>query len=674
MRFTDQFLDDLRARLPVSEVVGKRVKLKRAGREWKGLSPFQQEKTPSFTVNDQKGFYYDFSSGKHGNIFDFVMQTEGVSFPEAVERLAAMAGMPLPAATPEAARHEQRRKTLHDVMELAAKFFADTLTSRNGAKARGYLGDRAITPAAQLQFRLGYAPSERFALKEHLGSQGIPVEDMVEAGLLVSGNDIPVPYDRFRDRVMFPITDLRGRVIAFGGRALEKDVPAKYLNSPETPLFHKGDNLYNLAPARQAAHDGAPLIVVEGYVDVIAMVTSGFAGSVAPLGTALTENQLALLWKMADEPILCFDGDRAGQKAAYRAADLALPHLRPGKSLRFAMLPEGQDPDDLARSGGRGAIEDVISAARGLSDVLWSREVEGGEFATPERRAALEARIGELANGIRDEVVRRYYRQDFSARLQRAFAPEGNQGFGQGFTGRGRFGAESARRSPPRGGGAAGRFAPRGSGMQQRKQGINPTPQLSSGPYQAASPQLAASPLMRGQRSAISRREALILQCLINHPWLLHDHLEEVAALELAHPEAHKLRAAIIAAFANDHHHSPEPDEQAEKMRADLEAAGFSQILQRVERAITTAAVWGARAGAARDDVLSTWHQLVVLHRQWHSLLRELKDAELALGEQPSEVNLAWLRDIKARMAEADGTEALIEGFGELSGRFQRSV
>jgi DNA primase len=247
MRFTDQFLEDLRARLPVSEVVGKRVKLKRAGREWKGLSPFQQEKTPSFTVNDQKGFYYDFSSGQHGNIFDFVMKTEGVSFPEAVERLAAMAGLPLPAATPDAERHAQRRKTLHDVMELAAKFFADTLASRNGAKARGYLGDRAISPQTQLQFRLGYAQPDRFALKEHLGSQGIPVEDMVEAGLLIAGDDIPVPYDRFRDRVMFPITDFRGRVIAFGGRALEKDVPAKYLNSPETPLFHKGDNLYNLS-------------------------------------------------------------------------------------------------------------------------------------------------------------------------------------------------------------------------------------------------------------------------------------------------------------------------------------------------------------------------------------------------------------------------------------------
>src|SRR6478609_3719320 len=468
MRFTPQFLDELRARLPVSEVVGRRVKLKKAGREFKGLSPFQQEKTPSFTVNDQKGFYHDFSSGKHGDIISFLMETEGVGFAEAVERLASMAGMALPAATPDAARHEQRRKTLHDVMELSAKFFADTLASRNGAKARGYLGDRAITPATQLQFRIGYAPGgpgERFALKEHLGAQGIPVEDMVEAGLLVAGDDIPVPYDRFRDRVMFPITDVRGRVIAFGGRALEKDVPAKYLNSPETPLFHKGDNLYNLSTARLAAHNGSPLVVVEGYVDVIAMVGAGFAGSVAPLGTALTENQLALLWKMADEPILCFDGDRAGQKAAWRAADMALPHLKPGKSLRFALLPEGQDPDDLARSGGRTAIEEVISAARGLADIIWSREIEGGTFATPERRAALEARIGELANGIRDEVIRRYYRQDLVERLQRMFAPEGGRGGYARGNYRGGGGSESGRRFAPRGSftpGPAGRVAPYG--------------------------------------------------------------------------------------------------------------------------------------------------------------------------------------------------------------------
>jgi DNA primase len=662
MRFTPEFLDDLRARLPVSEVVGKRVKLKKAGREWKGLSPFQQEKTPSFTVNDQKGFYHDFSSGKHGNIFDFVMETEGVSFPEAVERCAAMAGVPLPATTPDAARHEQRRKTLYDVMELAAKFFAETLAARTGAKARGYLGDRAISPATQLQFRLGYAPPERFALKEHLGAQGIPTEDMVEAGLLIAADDIPVPYDRFRDRVMFPITDSRGRVIAFGGRALEKDVPAKYLNSPETPLFHKGDNLYNLAPARQAAHDGAGLIVVEGYIDVIAMVTSGFGGAVAPLGTALTENQLALIWKMTDEPILCFDGDRAGQKAAWRAADLALPLLKPGKSLRFALLPEGQDPDDLARSGGRAAIEEVISAARPLSEVIWSREIEGGTFATPERRAALEARIGEIANSIRDEVVRRYYRQDLVERLGRTFAPEAPRAF----PGRGPFSRESGRKFPPRG--------PAGWPPFTRGQGMAGPQPLGRGPYQAASPQLAASPIMRGQRSAMSRREALILQCLINHPWLLHEHLEEAAALELAHPEAHRLRAAIMAAFAHDHHHSPDPSEQSDKMRADLTAAGLSQILQRVERAITTQAVWGAKPGAAREDVLSTWQQLVVLHQKTHALLREKKDAEQALGEEPSDANLAWLKDVSARLESLEGTEAQIEGFGELSGRFQRSV
>src|SRR6201991_1126254 len=584
MRFSPEFLDELRARLPVSEVVGRRVKLKKAGREWKGLSPFQQEKSPSFTVNDQKQFYHDFSTGKHGNIFDFVMETEGVSFPEAVERLAVMAGLALPAVTPDAARHEQRRRTLYDVMELAAKFFADTLASRTGAKARGYLGDRAISPATQLQFRLGYAQGERFALKEHLGAQGIPVEDMVEAGVLIAADDIPVPYDRFRDRVIFPITDARGRVIAFGGRALEKAVPANYLNSPEPLLFHKGDNLYNLATARLAAHNGAPVVVVEGYVDVIAMVGAGFAGSVAPLGTALTENQLALLWKMADEPILCFDGDRAGQKAAYRAADLAMPHLKPGKSLRFALLPEGQDPDDLARSGGRGAIEEVIGAARGLADVIWSREIEGGTFATPERRAALEMRIGELTNGIRDEVLRRYYREDLRERLQRTFAPQGGRGGFGGGNFRGGQGRETPPPFPPRNafpGGQAGRFAPRGG-----RQGAGPA--ISPGPYQAASPQLANSPIMRGQRSAMSRREALILQSLINHPWLLHDHLEEVAALELAHPEANKLRAGIIAAFASDHHHAADQGQQRENLRRDLEKAGFYEFLQRVEKAITT--------------------------------------------------------------------------------------
>src|SRR5437764_7926591 len=360
MRFTPQFLDELRARLPGSEVVGKRVKLEKAGREWKGLSPFQQEKSPSFTVNDQKGFYHDFSSGKHGDIISFLMETEGLGFTEAVERLAAMAGLPLPAATPDAARHEQRRKTLHDVMECAAKFFADTLASRHGAKARGYLGDRAISPATQLQFRLGYAPAERFALKEHLGAQKVPVEDMVEAGLLIAGDDIPLPFDRFRDRVIFPITDLRDRVIAFGGRALDADAPAKYLNSPETPLFHKGAILYNAYGARGAAHDQGRMIVVEGYMDVIALAQAGFANAVAPLGTALTEDQVRLLWRMVPEPTLCFDGDAAGRRAAFRAVETVLPHLKPGFSVQFAFLPDGLDPDDFVRQHGAAEFQAVL--------------------------------------------------------------------------------------------------------------------------------------------------------------------------------------------------------------------------------------------------------------------------------------------------------------------------
>jgi DNA primase len=673
MRFPPQFLDELKARLPVSEVVGRRVKLKRAGREFKGLSPFQQEKTPSFTVNDQKQFYHDFSTGRHGNIFDFVMETEGCSFPEAVERLASMAGLPIPQSSPDADRREQRRKTLHDVMELAAKFFAETLGSKAGAKARGYLADRGIDPATQLKFRMGYAPADRFALKEHLGKAGVPVGDMVEAGLLIGGDDIPVPYDRFRDRVMFAITDARNRVIAFGGRALDKDAPAKYLNSPETPLFHKGDNLYNIFTARQAAHDGATPIVVEGYVDVIAMVGAGFHAAVAPLGTALTENQLALLWRMHDEPILCFDGDRAGQKAAFRAADLALPHLKPGKSLRFALLPEGQDPDDLAHSGGRAAIEEVVAAARPLAEIIWQREIEGEAYATPERRAALEARIGELSAGIRDEIVRKYYRQDLQERLHRLFAPAENTG-GRGYRSTGSpqgwqpRRAESGGRFPQRGAGFSGR---NGAGASYAQGGAAG---WGRGPYQATSPQLAASSLMRGQRAAISRREALILQALLNHAWLLHDHLEEVAALELAHPEAHRLRAAIIAAFAADHHHSGEADEQTEKLRADLVASGFSELLQRVDRSITTGAVWGARPGAAMEDVLATFQQLIALHHQWHSLLRELRDAELALGQDTTEANYAWLRDVKQRLAAVEGTEALIEGFGESSGRVRGSV
>ena len=657
MRFTPQFLDELRARLPVSEVVGRRVKLRKQGREFIGLSPFNKEKSPSFTVNDQKGFFHDFSSGKHGDIFGFVMETEGVGFPEAVERLAQMAGVPLPKVSHEDEQRDARRKTLHDVMELAAKFFEATLAARAGAKARGYLADRGLDSATQLKFRLGYATNERFALKEHLGSHGIPVEDMVEAGLLVAGDDIPLPFDRFRDRVMFPITDLRGRVIAFGGRALEKDAQAKYLNSPETPLFHKGATLYNIATARQAAHDGATVIAVEGYVDVIAMVTAGFAATVAPLGTALTEDQLALLWKMADEPVLCFDGDNAGLRAAYRAVELAMPRLKPGKSLKFALLPQGQDPDDLVRSAGREAVADVIGAARPLADMLWARETEGHSFDTPERRAALEARINEVTSGIADEAVRKYYRQDFNARLAQFFAPA------QG----------AARQFPARAGAGPWRgqdWRERGNSNWQPRNGAPQRPATGgkNTPYVVVSQQLAASPLHRGHRTAVPRREALILQAALNYPWLLHDHLEEFASLEFRHADAERLKSALVDIAA----HAAAAD--AEAVRAELAGRGLTEVMERIAAAITTQSVWGARPDAAPEDVLVTWQQLVALHRQWHSLTKELKDAEQALGQDASEANYLRLRDVKARLSRMEGTEALIEGFGASSGRGARSL
>jgi DNA primase len=649
MRFPPQFLDELRARLPVSEVAGKRVRLKRAGREWKGLSPFNQEKTPSFFVNDQKGFYHDFSSGKHGDIFTFTMETEGVTFPEAVERLAALAGLPMPKMSREAEAEEGRRRTLHEVMALAAKFFEATLAARAGARARGYLADRGLDAAAQLRFRVGYAPAERFALKEHLGGLGVPVEDMIEAGLLVSGNDIPVPYDRFRDRVMFPISDFTGRIVAFGGRALDKDVPAKYLNSPETPLFHKGATLYNGAGARKAAHRGAQVVAVEGYIDVIAMVTAGYEATVAPLGTALTTDQLVLLWKMADEPILCFDGDSAGHRAAYRAIDIALPHVRPGKSLRFASLPEGRDPDDLIRSSGPGAVADVLAAARPLADVLWAREMESGRFDTPERRAGLEARINELISAIIDETVRRYYRQDFWQRL-RALAATGSPDRQR----RGGFG-----------GGPAGRKGrneiTRPYGSRRSERGRD-----QETPLVPLSPQFQASPIVRGSHNALPPREALILLAAFNHPWLLETEAEQLADLEFLNSDADMLRRAVldITSLGQADHLS-----DGAALREAIYARDCGSALQRIERAFTHLADWPARAGAAQEDVRQWWTHVLTLHRRNRTLNKELKEAERALGEELSERNFAWLRDVQAQLSSLEGTEASIEGFGTLSGR-----
>jgi DNA primase len=621
MRFPPSILEEIRARLPVTAVVGRRVRLAKAGREWRGLSPFNAEKTPSFYVNDQKGFYHCFSSGKHGDIFTFLMETEGLSFPEAVERLAAEAGVALPKVSQEAEVEEKRRRGLHEVMEMAARFFETNLAGKAGAQALRYVEGRGLGAAARQRFRLGYALPERFGLRDHLASQGVSTDAMVEAGLLVAGADIAVPYDRFRDRVMFPICDLRGRVIAFGGRAMSADVQAKYLNSSETPLFHKGHVLYNHHAARKAVHDKGTVIAVEGYVDVIAMTLAGFPHTVAPLGTALTEEQLALLWRMADEPILCFDGDGAGQRAAYRAVDLALPLLGPGKSLRFALLPEGQDPDDLARSGGPGAIATVLEAARPLVDLLWTREVETTPLDTPERRAALEKRLFGLLSGIRDEDLRRHYRAEMSERLRQLLPQGGRRGEGRG---------DYASR------GGRGRQPFRGDGRQR---GVTPL---------KASPSLARNALFAATSVGVPR-EALIVLTLLAHPDLMHRYGEDAAALEFANADAIRLRAWLVNVAA----HEDFGGRRAVTLPAEL-AAGAT----RLRAAVRPGDVWALAADADISAVEETLRQAFILHRRAFTLHSELRAAERALIDEESEASLAWLAEIRAQLTSLEGAAA----------------
>ena len=406
MRFSDSFLEEIRQRLPISQVVGEHViwdkRKSQPGRgDFWACCPFHGEKSPSFHADDRRGIYKCFGCGVSGDHFRFLTEKAGMSFPEAVEKLAGMAGVPMPARDEQDERRQETRRSLLDVMEIATQYFEAALSHNIGARARGYLHERGVSPTAVTKFRLGYAPDSTNGLKEHLAANGVTAQEMVDAGLVVVREENPLPYDRFRNRVMFPITDFRGKVIAFGGRALSPDVPAKYLNSPETELFKKRQNLYNGNLAREAARNGKAVIVVEGYLDVIAAVMAGFEGTVAPMGTALTEEHLQLLWRMSEAPILCFDGDSAGQRAAARATDLVLPHLAPGRTVKIATLPEGQDPDDLIKAEGRGAFAEVIDRARSLSDVIWSLETNGGIVPeTPEERAALEQRLRARANAI----------------------------------------------------------------------------------------------------------------------------------------------------------------------------------------------------------------------------------------------------------------------------------
>ncbi|MGR3468172.1 MAG: DNA primase, partial [Shimia sp.] len=374
------FLDELRTRTSIADVVGRKVIWdQRKSQPGKGdlwaPCPFHQEKTASFHVDDRKGYYYCFGCHAKGDAISFVRETENVEFMEAIKILAAEAGLQMPERDPEAQKKADRRDVLLDVMDQAARFYQLQLRSGAGRAAKAYLEKRGLAEDAQARWGLGFAPDGWQGLADHLKGKGIPEKDLIDCGLLKTSDRRQGGYDTFRNRIMFPIRDTRGRVIAFGGRAMDPNDNAKYLNSPETLLFDKGRTLFNHGPAREAAGKGKPLIVAEGYMDVIALAEAGFTATVAPLGTAVTEHQLALLWRMTAEPVIALDGDTAGLRAANRVIDLALPGLAAGKSLRFALLPEGQDPDDLLKAKGAAGMEAVLEGAKPLVQMLWDREL-----------------------------------------------------------------------------------------------------------------------------------------------------------------------------------------------------------------------------------------------------------------------------------------------------------
>ena len=419
MSLSPQFLDELRARTLLSALIGRSVKIQRAGREFKACCPFHNEKTPSFTINDEKHFYHCFGCGAHGDAIRFLTDARGLSFMDAVKELADAAGMEVPPADPRAQAKAERAKDLYDVMEAASHWFEEQLGGIEGAEARAYLQKRGITDATRRKFNFGFAPDSRGKLKGALAEFGD--DKLVEAGLLIEVEG-KAPYDRFRGRLMIPIRDARGRVIAFGGRIIGAGEP-KYLNSPDTPLFDKGRTLYNLDKASPASRSAGRVLVAEGYMDVIALDQAGIGEAVAPLGTAVTEGQLELLWRLGRSPILCFDGDTAGQKASVRAAMRALPHVGPGRSLGFVTLPAGQDPDDLLRDKGRAAFEALLEAPESLVDRLWRHESGAEPLDTPEQKAGLKKRVIDLAAAIQDPDVRDQYKSELVDRFYRLTRP-----------------------------------------------------------------------------------------------------------------------------------------------------------------------------------------------------------------------------------------------------------
>ena len=566
MAFPPQFLDELRARIRLSDLIGRRVKLTKRGREFVGLCPFHSEKTPSFTINDDKGFFHCFGCGAHGDVIGFTMQGAHLSFPDAVAQLAAEAGLEVPVATPEEHAREQRRAGLLEAMEAACGFYQRMLRSAEGDAARAYLAGRGLTDETISRFRLGFAPGGN-RLGAELTSAEMPESLLAEAGL-VRRRDDGGSYDFFRSRVIFPITDHRGRVVAFGGRIIGDGEP-KYLNSPDTPLFDKRRTLYGLATARSAAHEKGRIIVTEGYMDVIALAQAGLAEAVAPLGTALTESHLHMLWRLADEPVLCFDGDHAGAGAVVRAAERALPLLAPDKSLLFAKLPDGEDPDSLVRAGGPAAIEKLVAGARPLDEVLWTAQLEGRDYSKPHRVAGLKKRLNYLVATIADRKVQSGYRDLFWNRFRK-------------FT------------------------------VSQR--------QTRSGRH-AAPGAVEGSQLNKDSAKKVGDMpERALLAVIINHPMLIDEHIEMLARVEIRDPARADLFYDAVAAYGEN------PDIDSERLKNQINERGSGEALEALLSKDTFLHAGFARVDAAPEDARAGFRDALA------RLLREVHEQAVKLA------------------------------------------
>ncbi|MGJ3261351.1 MAG: DNA primase [Rhodospirillales bacterium] len=598
--FSPEFLDEIRRRVSIADVVGRTVRLKeRARGDFWGLSPFTKEKTPSFHVLEDKGFYKCFSTQNSGDVFTFLMEVEGMAFPEAVEKLASEAGLEMPRDTPEERERHQKRKTLADVNEAAAKFFEKMLRMPEGRGALEYLKKRGLDDASIRTWRLGFAPDARGALKGALGREGITEDLMIEAGLLRAPEDRE-PYDWFRGRVMFPILDRRGGVIGFGGRILGDGEP-KYLNSPETPLFQKRYALYGLHSAAAPARKAGRMIVCEGYMDVIGLGLAGFDNAVAPLGTALTEDQLKDLWRVVREPVMCFDGDEAGQRAAFRAAERALPIMQAGHALRFAILPAGEDPDSLVRTQGRGAFEEILAAALPLSEMIWREVTHGRMPNTPEDRADVQKKLDQRARDIGDATFRRHFSDYFSRKLW------GERGQAQG-----------------RGGGRE-KFTPRGGFGKVKVEG-------------------AVMADARAETSGITPadvlRERILLTTLINHPEIFDEIEERLGMLEFSAAELDNLRQQVLNSLAR--HESLD----SEGLRNHLSEEGFgAEIGMLLSKNVYMHARFARPDGDVKEALggwLDTWQRLTAKAQDG-----ELRQAEAALGEDTTELTFGRMKALK---------------------------